>query len=272
MCGPLTKTATGARVALGDFRRRPDDGEENVNVSAVAQCQEIIEYTFRDPSLLAQALTHASVSPTRLESNERLEFLGDAVLGLCICAALYRQQEDLLEGEMTKVKSSVVSRKTCAVVTQKLGLSVLLNLGGDMADPSNIPESVAAAVLESIIGAIYLDGGFEPADAFILRHMQPLLDAALENAHHENYKSVLQQYAQRNWSTTPDYVLMDEQGPDHSKCFEVAVSIDGRNFPSAWGRSKKEAEQAAAQRALIELGFLMKGDSEQSPEERPMTE
>lgn len=230
--------------------------------AAVERCQQIIEYTFSQPSLLHLALTHASVAATRLESNERLEFLGDAVLGLCVCEALYRNHADLLEGEMTKIKSTVVSRKTCAEVAREIGIADLLFLSGDMSDPARLPESVAAAVFESIIGAVYLDGGLEPARRFILAHLEDYIDEALNNSHQKNYKSVLQQYVQRNWAVTPEYVLLDEQGPDHSKCFEIAVSIDGKHFPSAWGRSKKDAEQAAALQALISLDVIVEEEEE----------
>ncbi len=234
---------------------------------AVVQCQKIIEYQFRNPDLLRQALTHASVSPTRLHSNERMEFLGDAVLGLSVCASLYNQYEDLLEGEMTKIKSVVVSRMTCAEVSKILELCGLLSLGRDMSDPNRIPESVSAAIFEAVIGAIYIDGGFAPANEFILRCLQPHIDNVLANTHRADYKSMLQQHAQKISSTVPEYVLLDEKGPDHSKCFEVFVLINGRNFPGAWGRSKKHAEQAAAQRALVELGLVDDAPTQDSPED-----
>lgn len=233
--------------------------------SNLAQCQETINYSFQSLPLLEKALTHASVAPTRLDSNERLEFLGDAVLGLSICRALFEQYENLLEGEMTKIKSTVVSRKTCAEVVRGLHLVRHLHLGGDLGEPGRAPESVAAAVFESLVGAIYIDGGFEPANRFILEHMQPYIDEAFDNAHQQNFKSLLQQYAQRTASATPEYVLLDEQGPDHSKCFEVAVSIMGKNYPSAWGRNKKEAEQDAAKRALIVIGLLDEEEEKDPP-------
>lgn len=234
---------------------------------AVAQCQDIIEYQFREPDLLALALTHASLAPTRLESNERLEFLGDAVLGLVVCEALYLQNEDLLEGDMTKVKSSVVSRRTCAEIVRGLGLVQTLMLGGEMADPSRVPESVAAAVFESIIGAIYLDGGIDEARRFILHHVQDYIDECLSSDHQLNFKSMLQQHAQRISSAVPEYRLLDEQGPDHSKCFEICVSIDGTHYPSAWGPNKKAAEQAAARRALVEMGLVDENADEPPPAE-----
>ena len=232
--------------------------------TAIERCQKALGYTFKDPSLLALALTHSSVANTRLESNERMEFLGDAVLGLVVCHELYEQFTDLLEGQMTKIKSAVVSRKTCSEIAESTGIADSLILGKGMPTPGKLPQSVSAAVFESITGAIYLDGGLEPARKFILRTIAPFIDEAFENEHQRNFKSVLQQQAQRRWGATPDYHVLDEKGPDHSKCFEVAVSISGRHFTSAWGMSKKEAEQEAARRALSELG-LMKDDLTVNP-------
>jgi ribonuclease-3 len=227
-----------------------------VDVSAIDRCQEAIGYSFQDPDLLALALTHSSVASTRLESNERMEFLGDAVLGLVVCQELYERYEDLQEGQMTKIKSTVVSRRTCAIIIEETGIAELLFLGKGMPRPDGLPQSVTSAVFEAIIGAIFLDGGLEPAREFILANVSPFIDEAFETEHQRNYKSLLQQHSQRRWGTTPDYRLLDEKGPDHSKCFEVAVSIGGRHFTSAWGMSKKEAEQEAARRALEELGLM----------------
>lgn len=236
---------------------------------AVSQCEELIDYHFNEPELLVQALTHASVASTRLDSNERQEFLGDAVLGLCVCSYLFENHPELLEGEMTKIKSSVVSRRTCAIIARECGIAEMLLLSGDMTGGTGLPESVAAAVFESIIGAIYIDGGYEPASRFILVHLMPHIEEALATSHHRNFKSLLQQHVQRLWSGTPDYMLLDEQGPDHSKCFEVAVVLDGRHFSSAWGRSKKDAEQAAARTALIELELLTEEEAGDAPDVGP---
>jgi len=211
-------------------------------------------YAIRNPELYVAALTHASVANTRLESNERMEFLGDAVLGLIICEALYQQFPEWLEGDLTKIKSTVVSRKVCAQVSDKVGLTDLLRMGKGMSEANGVPGSLRAAVLESFVAAMYLDGGFERARAFILEHFGPHIQEAAASAHQSNFKSQLQQYAQKHLAATPHYESLDEQGPDHSKCFEVCVTINGRTFPSAWGPSKKEAEQKAAQMALRELG------------------
>ncbi len=221
----------------------------------VEKAAEVLGYRFKDKSLLTEALTHASSAGDRLESNERMEFLGDAILGFVVCEYLCNAYPDLLEGDLTKIKSAVVSRRVCAQISLANNMTEMLNLGKGMAGRPEIPSSVSAAVLESLIAAIYLDGGINHARDFILRHMVPFIKEAAESAHQQNFKSVLQQYAQRRLPTNPVYVLLDEKGPDHSKCFEVCVEVDGRRCPSAWANAKKEAEQSAALNALQELGL-----------------
>lgn len=215
-----------------------------------ARAQQVLGYCFQNPDLLQTALTHSSIADSRVQSNERLEFLGDSVLGVVICEELYRRFNDWLEGDLTKVKSVVVSRRVCAEIADQIKLSDILILGNGIDARTSIPTSLRAAVIEAVIGAIYLDGGLEPARRFILSAFARHLEKASHSDNHENYKSALQQYAQRHLSATPQYLALDEQGPDHSKCFEVCVTIGGQRYPSAWGTSKKEAEQEAARRAL----------------------
>ncbi len=217
-------------------------------------------YSFRDPDLLRKALTHASVAECRLSSNERLEFLGDTILGLVACELIYEMFPALLEGEMTKIKSTVVSRQTCAAIARDLGLDSLLSLGKGMKTSQSLPPSLAAAVLEALIAAIYLDGGLEPARALLGPVLRPLIERAEASGHQENFKSVLQQHAQQWFNDTPSYVVLDEKGPDHSKCFEVCVEIGARRFKSSWGQSKKQAEQQAALYALHELGVAIEDE------------
>jgi ribonuclease-3 len=187
------------------------------------------------------------------------------MLGLVVCDELYKTCEDLLEGEMTRIKSSVVSRHTCAIIAQETGLCQSLFTGKGMSSPAGMPQSVAAAVFEAIIGAIYLDGGIDQARRFVLKHIEPQVANALDDEHKRNYKSMLQQYAQRHWNTTPEYRFLDEKGPDHNKCFEIAVVIGGKHYPSAWGTTKKEAEQEAARRALSQLGVLRDDPNDPAP-------
>jgi ribonuclease-3 len=220
----------------------------------IAGCQERIGYQFRDPTLLKEALTHASGANHRLVSNERLEFLGDAILGAIVCELLFRKFPHYLEGELTRIKSSVVSSRTCAKISAQLGIEEFLVIGKGMGSSGQAPSSVLADVFESLIGAIYLDGGMVAAQRFVLFHLGPEIDAVAEEQGGSNYKSSLQQLAQREFGETPSYLLLDEKGPDHSKCFKIAARIGTRSYPPAWGRNKKEAEQRAALNALCTLG------------------
>ena len=145
-------------------------------------------------------------------------------------------------------------------IANACGITELLQLGKGIGPSTELPSSVGAAGFEAVIGAIYLDGGIEPARRFILEKMADAIAAAIASEHQRNYKSVLQQYAQRRWNATPQYDLLDEKGPEHAKCFEAAVCLNGRRFPSAWGNSKKEAEQRAAQEALLALGVLAESE------------
>ena len=218
--------------------------------------EQLIGHTFRQRDLLECALTHASIADSRLASNERLEFLGDAVLGMIVCDELFHRFPSLLEGDLTKIKSATVSRRMCAKITRHLGLDHFLLLGKGMKTRAKIPPSLSAAVLEAIIGAIYLDAGLEAVRQFLLPHMLPHIMRASESGHQQNFKSVLQQYAQRNLAEQPVYVLSSERGPDHDKVFEVFAQIGARHFSMQWAGSKKQAEQKAAEAALLELGLL----------------
>jgi ribonuclease-3 len=230
------------------------------------RAQDLLKHDFRDASLLAEALTHSSAADSRLHSNERMEFLGDAVLDLVVCEELYRRFPDYFEGEMTKLKSAVVSRKTCAIVARETGLDELLIVGKGVEGRRIIPSSLSAGVYESVIAAIYLDGGFEPARRYVLETITPHIDALAVNLHQHNYKAVLQQHVQKTLETTPHYELLDEKGPDHAKCFEICVSLEGQRYPGAWGPSKKQAEQKAALLALHELGLVPDADFEPAME------
>ena len=236
------------------------------DAESIEAVQHLLGHAFKDSDLLTSALTHASIAESRLASNERLEFLGDAVLGLVTCQELYRRFPDYLEGELTRIKSVVVSRDTCARVATDIGLMEYLSLGRGIAEATRLPTSLAACAYESCVGALYLDGGLEVARAFILRHMDEEIDRVVAGEHTLNYKSLLQQHAQRDLGATPHYEVLDEKGPDHAKAFEVAVVIHGRRYPSAWGPSKKTAEQRAAMEALRVLGEL---EAETTPIEAP---
>ncbi|MCH8118339.1 MAG: ribonuclease III [Planctomycetes bacterium] len=228
------------------------------------QIEQIIGYEFSDKHLLAKAFTHSSAVDNRLLSNERLEFLGDAVLAVVICQTLFERFSGYLEGDLTKIKSMLVSRGTCAKVSRHLGLQNFLIVGKGMVSSRALSGSLAAGVLETIIAAVYIDGGFDAASGFILRTFGSLIAQADAGQAQGNYKSLLQQHAQEQSNVTPVYALLDEKGPDHNKAFELGVVIDDRHFPGAWGTNKKEAEQKAAFNALVELGVLEKTSEEDS--------
>jgi ribonuclease-3 len=220
------------------------------------QIEQIIGYKFSNRALLAEAFTHASSVETRAKSNERLEFLGDSVLALVICKNIFDRSPGYLEGDLTKMKSMLVSRGTCARIAREMGIHKLLKVGKGMAGSHSLGFSLAAGLLEAVIAAIYIDGGFDAAKNFILSWFGPLIEKADAVQVQGNFKSLLQQHSQQNFNVTPTYELLDEKGPDHNKCFEVQAVINDRHFPSAWGTNKKEAEQKAALNALIDLGAI----------------
>ena len=225
--------------------------------AVLEQIEKIIGYKFSDRNLLCQAFIHSSVVDNRRSSNERLEFLGDSILGVIICQILFERFEHYLEGDLTKIKSMLVSRRTCAKVTKELGLHTFLKVAKGMAQSRALTGSIAAGLLEAVIAVVYLDGGFEAAQDFITRIFSSLINEADAKQTHGNFKSLLQQHVQQHFNTVPVYELLDEKGPDHNKCFETGVVINDRHFPGAWGANKKEAEQKAAFNALVELDVLI---------------
>ena len=227
-----------------------------MNEETLRQIEQITGYEFSNRDLLHKAFTHSSAVDNRLFSNERLEFLGDSILGMVICQDLFERFPDYLEGDLTQIKSMLVSRRACAKIIKQLSLQKFLRVGKGMNGSRALVGSLAAGVMESLIAAIYIDGGFEAARSFILRMFDSLIEQANEEQVRGNFKSMLQQYAQQHLNLTPIYELLDEKGPDHDKCFEVEAVIGVRRFPSAWGTNKKDAEQKAAFNALVELGIV----------------
>ncbi|HWA98165.1 MAG TPA: ribonuclease III [Pirellulales bacterium] len=245
---PPAAPPTTATAAVGAVAFDHDPTEQRLR-----GCEQRIDYTFNSRAFLISALTHASGAQHRLLSNERLEFLGDSILGAVVCDLLFQRFPEYLEGDLTKIKSIVVSRQTCAKISQSMGLEEFLVLGKGMTTSPTVPPSLLADVFESLVAAIYLDGGFEAASKFIETHMAPEIELAAGGEHGANFKSMLQHLAQRQYNTTPTYQLLDEKGPDHSKCFQVAAQVGRTRYTPAWGRNKKEAEQRAACNALSEL-------------------
>lgn len=215
-------------------------------------------YTFRDPSLLRAALYHSSYANehrgAHISSNERLEFLGDAVLGLVTAEHLYKTHPDLPEGDLTRLRAALVCEESLHEVAQALGLGDHLCLGkGEEQGGGRQRPSILADATESVFAAVYLDGGMEAASALIHR---VLLDKEREEVVEErrrDYKTQLQELVQRKSGSTLSYEMIGATGPDHAKIFEAAVLLNGEPLSAGTGRSKKEAEQTAARAALEKL-------------------
>ena len=223
---------------------------------AVTELEKKLRYAFRDASLLEQALCHSSYANERrskhLQSNERLEFLGDSILGLVTAEFLYRRHPDWPEGELTRSRAALVCERSLYNIALDLNLGEHLHLGrGEETGGGRNRPSILADAVEAVIAAVYLDGGMDEASALIRRC---LLDAVAEEERPEkrnrDYKTILQELIQRNPEQVMSYALLDEQGPDHAKVFTMEVRVNGERLGEGTGRSKKEAEQAAAKAAL----------------------
>jgi len=218
-------------------------------------------YRFRDVGLICGALCHRSYLNTNGSelpgSNERLEFLGDAVLELVVNHYLFRHYPDQQEGELTKMKSLLVSRKVLAEQARVLGLGEFVFLSEAERDSGGENRaSILADAFEAVIGAIYLDGGLSPARRFIVQNLLECADSILVQPDHLNYKSLLQEHVQEKLKTYPRYITLTETGPDHAKVFTVEVVVKKDRLGVGKGTTKKRAEQAAAQDALDKLGLL----------------
>lgn len=216
--------------------------------------------TFKNKNLLKQAFTHRSYinenRDSRLEHNERLEFLGDAVLELVITDYLYNRLKDSTEGELTSLRSALVNADSCSKVAQTLGANDYLLLSkGESKDTGRARQYILANTLEAIIGAIYLDRGYEIAKNFILTHVTPLIEDILKDGAWIDAKSFFQEKAQEHSGLTPVYKTMRESGPDHDKHFTVSVSIGNEVCGEGGGKSKQDAEQEAARQALESKGW-----------------
>lgn len=222
-------------------------------LARVRRCEEEIGYRFREPAFLLQALTHSSIKSADNPSNERLEFLGDSVLGLVMTEFLYSYFQDLDEGELTQIKSVVVSTPILAEESRRLKLPLVYNVGKGVSKKKKIPTSLEANVFEAVVGAIYKDGGLEEARRFILRNLFHQVLSVAENRCPRNFKSLLQQWAQKELACTPGYRVVAERGPDHHKHFEVVAVVGKKVCGRGSGGSKKEAEQVAAREALKAL-------------------
>ncbi len=229
----------------------------------ITRLEKKLGYRFRNPSLLKQALVHRSYAHEHPEAvdgdNERLEFLGDAVLSLAMSHLLVEKFPKLDEGALSKIRASLVNEESLAEVGQVLNLGELLLLGkGEERTGGRQKPSLIADAVEAVLGAIYLDGGLDPAFRVVRRFLGSTLDRASGEMDpvqslDKDYKTQLQELTQAHWKETPRYQVVREEGPDHDKTFHVEAYLNGELLASGIGKTKKAAEQAAAREALERL-------------------
>ena len=221
--------------------------------------QTKLGYTFKRHALLRSALTHSSFAHEQklnpAESNQRLEFLGDAVLELCISDVLYHRYADMDEGELTKKRASFVCESTLAEIAKDLGLGNFLLLGqGEAREGGREKDSILADALESILGAVFLDGGIEETSNIVRNLFGPVMDKKIKQT--TDSKSLLQEILQKQSKTTASYEIIHEEGPPHQKIFTSSVFHDGKKLGTGKGSSKKAAEQEAAKAALEKMNAV----------------
>ena len=222
----------------------------------IKDLEKAIGYQFRNISLLQNALTHSSYANERwhnsLLSNERLEFLGDSVLGMLEADYLYRTFPDLPEGELTRMRADMVCEHTLATAANRIGLGAHLQLGhGEEQGGGRTRESILADAMESVIAASFLDGGLEAALKIVRQFI--LVEVPVKKLHNADYKTALQELVQQKKNQVLSYAMVGQCGPDHDKKFDVEVSLNGRVVGKGSGSSKKRAEQMAAKAAIENL-------------------
>jgi ribonuclease-3 len=215
--------------------------------------------TFNDPALLEEALTHRSYlneNPEAKTHNERLEFLGDAVLELASTDFLFRKYPQMQEGMLTSYRAALVNTGSLAAAAKTLGLGGIIRLSkGEARDAGRARENILADAFEAIIGALYLDQGYAAAEAFAAEHLFGTLESVIATGGHQDSKSRFQELSQDKRGSTPSYKVLAEEGPDHARTFTVGAYIGQKKIAEGKGKSKQEAEQAAALNALKALGW-----------------
>ncbi len=219
----------------------------------IAVLERSIGYVFHDKALAATSLTHASARTEAQTPNERLEFLGDSVLGLCVAQDLFHRFPDREEGELSRIKSAVVSRHALRRIAETWNLAPLLTLGPGIRTSGAIPSSVVADAVEAVLGAVFTDGGLTAVRRVVATEFIPLIEAASDRHRSTNHKSELQNWAQGRLGHTPCYAVLGEEGPDHAKTFTVAAMVNGVPLAVATGKNKRQAEQRAAREAMARL-------------------
>jgi len=218
--------------------------------ASIPDLEVLIGHVFRDKGLIFNALSHSSTKSDDRPSNERLEFLGDSVLGMLLAEALYRRYNDADEGMLTRIKSQAVSRATLERVAAAMGLERYILVGKGV-KKKTIPSSLLGNLFEAIVGAIYLDAGLAASRKFVLRHLDVIVEEIVDDRAERNYKSLLQHYCQRELGAMPSYRVLRESGPAHGRTYDVAAVIKSEEVGLARANSKKEAEQGAARAAML---------------------
>lgn len=219
----------------------------------IDEFENIIEYKFKNKEYILEALTHSSYSNENKEYdfNERLEFLGDSVLSIVVSEYLFKKESSLPEGELTKLRANIVCEESLSEAANEINLGIYMLLGkGEEATGGRYRMSILADAFEAVIAAIYLDGGLEPARVFILKYMEGIICDSRKGKIFRDYKTHLQEVLQGKGESNIWYRLVDEKGPDHNKRFIMEVGINERVLGVGEGKSKKEAEQIAAKKAL----------------------
>ncbi len=218
--------------------------------------EKSIDYTFKDKRLLKCALTHTSfANESKTPSNERLEFLGDSVLSFFVSDHIFKNYKDMPEGELTRLRSSLVCEAALCVFAREIGLGDNLLLGkGEEKSGGRNRDSILADAFEALLAAIFLDGGIENAKKFVYKFVLRELENKDINHSNKDYKTLLQEIIQRNPEEVISYILTGESGPDHDKTFEVEVHLNSNVIGKGSGKSKKAAEEAAAKQALTLMG------------------
>ncbi|MBF9016108.1 MULTISPECIES: ribonuclease III [unclassified Oceanispirochaeta] len=212
---------------------------------------------FRRHDLLNLAFCHRSYTNEHQEqndNNEKLEFLGDSILGLVVSDYLFNSLPDKVEGDLARIKSFVVSEESLAELAIPLNIDKYLLIGkGEENSGGRLKKAILADAMEAIFGAYFLDVGFKEAGRFILTLLIPQIDKVLENRHKRDFKTLLQEYCQKNFKTYPKYSVIKNSGPDHNKTFWIEVSVNTATYGPGMGKNKKEAEQKAAEEAYLRL-------------------
>ena len=218
----------------------------------LTKLEQNIKYTFKDKKLLQNALTHTSYAYEHgIQSNEKLEFLGDSILEFVSSEYMYNKYTNLKEGEMTKVRATVVCEKSLYKIATKHNFSDFLYLGkSELMTGGKKRPAILADSVEAVIAAMFIDGGLEPAKKFIIENLKDEIEIATKHVGEKDYKTVLQEELQKNGDVKIEYKIIKQTGPDHDKTFEAEVSLNGKKLATGVGKSKKEAEMKAAQKAL----------------------